>query len=328
MTSLSPKVTLPIAVLIVAGLATAAMIAARPSVATRKAAKPLPLVHVQRATAGSVQLLVETQGSVAPRTESELVAEVSGRITWVSPSLAAGRFLVPGETLLRIDSSDYEVAIERAQAMLARAESERELTRTSLDRLRRLVENGVTSTANLDEAVHLEKKAKAAWREASAAVTQAQRELARTEVVSPFAGRVREKRVGVGQFVSRGAPVARVYAVDYAEVRLPIADDDAAFVDLPIDYRDHSGETPSSEVLLRGRFAGTEYTWKGRIVRTEGEIDPHTRMIHAVARVDDPYGRGEDPERPPLAVGLFVTAEIAGRLSMAAVWQMPVTSKT
>ena len=244
--NLSPKVTLPIVVLIVAGLATAAMIAARPSVATRKAAKPLPLVHVQRATPRSLQLIVETQGSVVPRTESELVAEVSGRITWVSPSLAAGRFLVPGETLLRIDSSDYEVAIERAQAILARAESGRELTRTSLERLRRLVENGVTSTANLDEAVHLEKQANAAWREAAAALTQAQRDLARTAVISPFAGRVREKHVGVGQFVSSGAAVARVYAVDYAEVRLPIADDDAAFVDLPIDYRDHSGEAASS----------------------------------------------------------------------------------
>ena len=36
-------------------------------------------------------------------------------------------------------------------------------------------------------------------------------------------------------------------------------------------------------------------------------------MIHAVARVEDPYGRGEDPGRPPFAVGLFVEAEIQGR---------------
>jgi hypothetical protein len=36
-------------------------------------------------------------------------------------------------------------------------------------------------------------------------------------------------------------------------------------------------------------------------------------MIHAVARVEDPYGRGDDPDRPPLAVGLFVNAEIQGR---------------
>jgi multidrug efflux pump subunit AcrA (membrane-fusion protein) len=36
-------------------------------------------------------------------------------------------------------------------------------------------------------------------------------------------------------------------------------------------------------------------------------------MIHAVARVEDPYGRGDDPDRPPLSVGLFVDARILGR---------------
>jgi hypothetical protein len=96
-------------------------------------------------------------------------------------------------------------------------------------------------------------------------------------------------------------------------VRLPIPDRDAAFVDLPIDYRDEDVETTGPEVILRARFAGREYSWTGRIVRTEGELDPQTRMIHAVARVEDPYGRSSNPDRPPLAVGLFVDAEISGR---------------
>jgi multidrug efflux pump subunit AcrA (membrane-fusion protein) len=107
--------------------------------------------------------------------------------------------------------------------------------------------------------------------------------------------------------------VARIYAVDYAEVRLPLRDADAAFVDLPIAYRDdeHAGAGP--EVWLHAHFAGQRYSWRGRIVRTEGELDPRTRMIHAVARVEDPYGRGAQPDRPPLSVGMFVEAEILGR---------------
>jgi multidrug efflux pump subunit AcrA (membrane-fusion protein) len=62
--------------------------------------------------------------------------------------------------------------------------------------------------------------------------------------------------------------------------------------------------------VLRAEFAGAEHEWEGRIVRTEGEIDPKSRMVHAVARVADPYGHTEG--RPPLAVGLFVQAEILG----------------
>jgi len=60
-------------------------------------------------------------------------------------------------------------------------------------------------------------------------------------------------------------------------------------------------------------------------VRTEGELDPRTRMIHAVARVEDPYGRGDSPDRPPLSVGLFVEAEILGR-QIDSVWRVPRSS--
>jgi multidrug efflux pump subunit AcrA (membrane-fusion protein) len=75
-------------------------------------------------------------------------------------------------------------------------------------------------------------------------------------------------------------------------------------------------------VILHTTFAGREHQWFGRIVRTEGEIDPRSRMVHVVARVENPYGAPEAElegggtarmdERPPLAVGLFVQAEIAG----------------
>ena len=296
-------------------LGTVALVAARPTVATHAKERPLPLVHAVVATPESVTLEVQAQGSVVPRTESELIAEVAGRITRVSPGLAAGGFFEEGELLVEIDPSDYEVAVERASAGLARAESELEWARANGARRRTLAEQGVASAAALDEALNRERVAEAAQRDARAALEKARRDLERSRILAPFAGRVRTKHVDVGQFVGRGARVATVYAVDYAEVRLPISDEEAAFVDLPIDYRGRQGEAEQRNpaVLLRARYAGREYTWKGRIVRTEGELDPRTRMIHAVARIEDPYGRGEDPDRPPLAVGLFVEASIEGR---------------
>lgn len=48
-------------------------------------------------------------------------------------------------------------------------------------------------------------------------------------------------------------------------------------------------------------------------MRTEGEVDAKSRMIHAVASVEDPYGRRGDSNKPPLAVGMFVHARIIGR---------------
>ena len=66
-------------------------------------------------------------------------------------------------------------------------------------------------------------------------------------------------------------------------------------------------------VILKAEFAGEDHEWTGSIVRTEGELDPKSRMVTVVARVEDPYGRNDGKGRPPLAVGLFVQAEISGK---------------
>jgi multidrug efflux pump subunit AcrA (membrane-fusion protein) len=115
--------------------------------------------------------------------------------------------------------------------------------------------------------------------------------------------------VDVGQFVNRGSAVATIYAVDYAEVRLPIPDEELAFLDLPLNARRYAAESVVP-VTLRARFGGKQSEWQGEVVRTEGELDPRTRMVNVVARVPAPYGSHNG--RPPLAVGLFVEAEILG----------------
>jgi hypothetical protein len=138
------------------------------------------------------------------------------------------------------------------------------------------------------------------------------RDLERAEIVAPYAGRVRGKDVDVGQFVTVGASVATIYAVDLAEVRLPLPDEELAFLDLPLSYRGSTNQ-PTPRVTLRATFAGETHEWEGRVVRTESEIDPVSRMVHVVAEVADPYAPGPNPNRPPLAVGMYVEAEIEGR---------------
>ena len=131
-----------------------------------------------------------------------------------------------------------------------------------------------------------------------------------------------ERLVDVGEFVSRGGPLARMYATDYAEVRIPIPDDQIAHLDLPLFEYTDAERAPGPEARLRTRFGGKDLEWKGSIVRTEGEIDPKSRMVTAVARVDDPYGRGAGLSRPPLSVGLFLEVEIMGR-SVSGVVEIP-----
>jgi multidrug efflux system membrane fusion protein len=332
-----PKALLPVAVLLLGMTLAGGLVMARPSVSTRQLPNAAPLVEVLRVEPVSTRLSIRSQGSVSPRTESDLIAEVSGRVTWVSPSLAAGGFVAAGESLIRIDARDYEVAVTRSRAALARAESQLALAERASGRLRELAARGVASPVALDDAENAALVAEANRLEAGAALTQAQHDLERTHIHAPFEGRVRTKHVDLGQFVNRGVPLARIYAVDYAEVRLPIPDDAAAHVELPIAAREATGEQLQPEVTLTAEFGGRRHRWTGRIVRTEGELDPRTRMIHAVARIEDPYALGEAPHpgaapgagetsgRPPLAVGLFVEAEIHGR-EIDGVYSLPQTA--
>ncbi len=308
-----PRVLLPIGVLALSLVLAAVMMAARTPVATEPPEVVPPLVRVIDVTPRDLRLTVQTQGTVVPRTQSTLVPEVGGRIVWTSPALAAGGFFAADEPLVRLDRADAEVRLARAEATAAAARSQAQLARRNGARSRELAQQGIVSAMTLDDAENAERVATATQREAEAALDQARRDLERTELRAPFAGRVREKLVDVGQFVDRGTPLATLYAVDWAEVRLPVADTDLAFLDLRLDHRGDAQAQAGPEVELRADFAGRTHRWRGRIVRTEGEIDPQSRMVHAVARVEDPYGRGEDPERPPLAVGLFVQAEIVGR---------------
>jgi RND family efflux transporter MFP subunit len=281
-------------------------------------------VRVVRAEPKAVQFVVRTQGTVVPRTESDLVPQVSGEVVWVSPDLVSGGFFEKNEALVRIERADYEVELQSTRAAVARTRSEFDRAQTELERQRRLKEEGVASQARIDDAQNAYRVSEAALREARARLTRARRDLERTELRAPFEGRVRSEDVDPGQFANRGTPMATLYAVDYAEVRLPLPDRELRYLDLALGIP-HGADgmaSPGPEVRLRAEFAGREHVWMGRIVRTEGEIDARSRMVNVVARVEDPYDLHDASEQPPLAVGLFVEAEILGR-TVEGVYPLP-----
>ena len=302
------RILFPIAI-VVAGLGLAGLIIATgPKLEQQPPPSSAPLVRTWVADVQTVQMTSITHGSVLPRTESELIPEVSGRIIEMSPVVVSGGFFKKGDVLLKIDPLDYEVALEQARASLASARSEFTNATKAHNRLLDLAKRQSASQSQQDDALNRLRFAQASIREATARLSKAERDITRTTVTAPYDGRVRTERVDIGQFVTRGAPIASLYATDVAEVRLPIQDEELAYLKLPL-----SGQTDQHmpTVILRARFAGEEHTWQGRIVRTEGELDPKTRMINIVAQVQSPYERSGS--RPPLAVGLFVEAEIIGK---------------
>jgi RND family efflux transporter MFP subunit len=268
------RAALPVGLLVLGLAGMMVLLAGRP--AGRRQAPPdtRRLVRTVVATPSDVPLVVRSEGTVTARTESDLVAEVAGRVVFVSPALRPGGFFATGDVLLRIEPRDYQVGLKRAQAAVERSQGELELAEQNLARQEGLRSRDAASRSAYDEAASRARVSRAARLDAEAALEQAELDLERTELRAPFAGRVLEKYIDLGQFAGRGTRVARTYAIDTAEVRLPLSDEDLAYLDIPLASRAGAGVIDGPEVLLRARFAGSEHEWQGRIVRTEGRIDP------------------------------------------------------
>ncbi len=304
------KALLPIIVVAVAGLGAVTLLATSERLAPTQPEPVPPSVRVLEVAPKRVQMVVHAQGTVLPRIETQLVPEISGNVVWISPNLIAGGYFDADEPLLRIDDRDYRNAVERARANLSRTEAELEFSEFELARLETLETSDLVSRSALESAMRVARVNAAQLRDARVALEQAERDLARTEIRAPFRGLVRSEQVDVGQFVNRGTSIANLYAVDYVEVRLPIADQQLAYLDLPLTPRGELEADSAPSVRLYADFAGRQREWQGRLIRTEAEIDARSRMVQAVARVTAPE---ESSANLPPPVGLFVQAEIEGR---------------
>tara|TARA_B100000674_G_scaffold496999_1_gene529137 strand:- start:2586 stop:3740 length:1155 start_codon:yes stop_codon:yes gene_type:complete len=279
-----------------------------PSLEPRAPPENKPLVRTITANTETIRLSSTAFGTVSPRSENELIPEVSGSIVYMSPSLVSGGFFKKDDLLFSIEPLDYQVALEQSSAALKSAESELENARRNHDRQINLAKKQSISESRKEEAVNRLRFAESAHREANARVSLAKKNLERTKIKAPYDGRVRNEKIDLGQFVNRGQSVANIYATDSAEIKLPVHDKELAFLDLSLFETERSED---DTVILKANFAGKQHIWNARIARTEGELDSKTRMINVIAEIDSPYSLKDS--RPPLTIGLFVEAEILGR---------------
>ena len=320
------RIVTPIAVLVVAIGIGSALVLNRPEAKQQPRQPPVLLVDTLTAARVPTTFTVTTQGEVAPRTETTLISEVSGQIVEVSPSFVSGGFFNAGELLVRIDPRIYDARVKRARANVASARTqvatENAMAGYALEDWHRLQELQADDDWQREHAGHghtreapselvLRKPQLAAalaqLESAEAELVEAEGDLERTSIRAPYSGMVREKLADVGQYVRVGDRLAGIFAVDYAEVRLPLTQADLQFLDLPRT----TGATPVP-VTLTARVAGADQRWDGAVTRTEGIFDNRTRVLYAVAQVQDPYGI--DNARPePLRIGTFVNAEVQGR---------------
>ena len=313
-------ILLPIVIIAVLGFGgTAALNALKPEPETSDEPPQALSVFAERVEQRDLNLVVSAQGEVRPRAEINLTPQVAGRIAYVSDQFLDGAFIGRGQTLVRLDTADYELGVVRAKAGvaaaqqgLAREQAEAELARRDLEEL------GVTEASPLALRQPQLAEAEASLDSAYAQLSDANLALERTAIRAPFDGRVREKSVDVGQFVSPGQSLGRVFATDIVEVSLPLTDQQLGQLGLPLAFTE-TADRQGPEVIFRADVAGKERAWTGRIIRTAAALNSQSRLINVFGEVVDPYGEGADGDAP-MAPGLFVTAEVKGETIEDVYW--------
>ena len=307
------KIIIPVTIFGVL-LTLAILIRANPPESSRRFTPPPQAMVVDAAQVHlqDYRILLESYGSVQPRTKTTLTAQVSGQVVYVNPNIRDGGFFNKGDVLVSIDPRDYEANVRIAQAVLMDA---RQTLADASARSEQAREDwGSLGNKGEPPALVLRlpqlEAARAGVISAEATLQKAELELERTRIVAPFDGRVLQQSADIGQVVSPNSEIAVIYATDYVEVRLPIRNRDLEYIDLPELYRNDTSANSGINAQIVSALVGRT-VWDARLVRTEGAIDQSARQLHVIAQIGDPFSKSVD-ERPQLKIGQYVTAVMAG----------------
>ena len=312
--STAKKIILPI-LLIVGALAIAALLVINKKSPPKEARVELgALVEVLKVASQDYPLTVQASGAVAARQQISLEPQVSGKVVALGKKFASGAFFRKGDLLIQIEQTDYRLAVEQAQAALARAEvdlaiteSQAAIARLEWDRLGLQQEGEEANPLTLYGPQMKNSRANIA--SARASLDQAKLNLSRTTIRAPFDARVRSEQVDVGQYVRSGTKLATLTGSREAEVIVSVPMEDISWLAIPAAMRTANGS--NAEVSLN--YGTNQVVWPGVIDRALGEVDPRGRMLQVAVLVEDPYRLREKNALPPyLEVGMFVDVRFVG----------------
>jgi RND family efflux transporter MFP subunit len=336
-------------VILAAVIIAAVLVILRPKAERRVVEDKGRLVEVFAARAENVQMVIEAYGTVKPREELLLVAEVRGQIVATDSTFEEGNFVTQGTRLIQIDPRTYELEVQRrnvqikqAQAELKRleqeilnlqaridiAKSDVSLAKADYFRLKKLIDRKVIAQSTLDksEQQYLASLERLQALENQLALTGPQKEqllaqrdmarvmfetakldLERSVIVAPFDGWVLAKTIEVGQHVTIGQSLGRIYSAGELEMEahIPVKD----FKWLPAEL--NGDARIEADIIFENQ--GARIIWNGYVTRVKAQMDDKTRTLPVIIEVDPTSNSGENRNAFRLRPGMFVTARIKGK---------------
>ncbi|HEC05173.1 MAG TPA: efflux RND transporter periplasmic adaptor subunit, partial [Thiothrix sp.] len=290
----------------------------KPEIKKHTKKQNIPTIQVMPINIQDYTTIVHSSGVVEARTQTNLVAEVAGKVSLIGDAFQEGNYLNKKDLLLKISQTDYLNNIKIAKAEIA----QRQLA------LEEQIAQGNLAKQDWDLFGEKRKKpselamrtphiasAKAALEAAKIRMEQAKVQLSRTIISAPYNGRVLSRSVDIGQYVTPGTVLGKIFATDYIEVRLPLSLKEHELLDIPEHYQNQ--EKPKLESLPTVTFYTDKkhkklYQWQGHIVRTSAALDSNTRQISVIARINNPFTKTAAAS-PLVKLGQFLQADIMGK---------------
>jgi HlyD family secretion protein len=169
-------------------------------------------VRVERVSRRDLISVVTASGKIEPKRKVDISADISGRVIQVA--VVEGQMVSEGDLLLRIDPTQYEANVRRAEAAVAQsrareAQSRAQLLKANND-LRRAemlagghelisVQDVENARTQAQVATAEQQAARFAVQQSAAALSEAQDNLSKTTIRAPMSGRVTRLNIEQGE---------------------------------------------------------------------------------------------------------------------------------
>jgi len=304
------KIILPVC-LILAGAAGWGYFKSRESKMKRKPPKKQAVVvETISMKPGNYQSSVQVMGTVMPDRQISIKSKVSGEVIFLSSRFVQGGVMKKGETLLKLDNSDYMIEVQKAQSALDKVLSDLAIEKGSQliakEELKLMNEASQSVVKATDLALRRPQLAqvKAAIKSARAELEKARLSLSRTIVIVPFNALVLEKQVDLGSLVTVQGTLATLVDVDTYRVEAQVPPDRLAAL--------RTGKDSGSVAQIYSQYS--DQTWQGKLVRTTGRMSGKSRMAGVIILVSDPLGLKDKENRAPLLLDDHVNVRIMGEI--------------
>ncbi len=310
---------LPLAVIAAGAGAALWLMETGPQAKPRPRTRNTTLVEYTTVDYGPQQTMISGMGTVTAARTVELKPQVSGEIIELNSNLVPGGHFRQGETLVKIDPTDYRLAVKQLTTDVAKAEADLQLEQGNQLVAQKEYTLLNQTVSDVEKALMLRQpqlaNLRATLEAAQARLEQARVDLARTRIKAPFNAVVLSRAVDLGTRASESTVLATLVGTDACWVAVSVPVSQLRWITVPQTHGDQG-----SLVRVYDPAAWGEGVFRqGRVIRLEPGLEEQGRMARLLVQVEDPLGLKTGREgQPRMLINAYVRVEIQGQGMAAA----------